>query len=99
MKVRDYEEFVGVTVAFMPITDDAYSVIGLCGEAGEVAEWVKKAQYRKNPKFTEDMLKKELGDVQHYLTRIAVNHGWTLKEIMQDNVDKLEARMLAKEAK
>lgn len=27
------------------------------------------------------------------------NHGWTLKEIMQDNIDKLEARTLAKETK
>lgn len=79
----------------MPVTDDAYNVIGLCGECGEVAEWVKKNQFRGNKKFTEEMLKKELGDVQHYLTRIAVNHGWTLKEIMQENMDKLSERHAA----
>ena len=97
MKVKDYEEFVTGKCAFMPITDDAYSVIGLCGEAGEVAEWIKKAQFRKNPKFTEDMLKSELGDVQHYLTRIARNHGWTLKEVMADNMAKLTVRQQQKE--
>jgi NTP pyrophosphatase (non-canonical NTP hydrolase) len=91
LKVRKYEEFVAAG-AFMPIDDDAYSVIGLCGEAGEVAEWVKKAQFRGNKKFTEDMLKLELGDVLHYVTRMALNHDWTLKELMDANSEKLMGR-------
>lgn len=95
MKVRDYEEFVR-GAAFMSLEDEAYSVIGLCGEAGEVAEWVKKAVFRKDPKHTEQMLFKELGDVQHYLTRIALNHGWSLKEIMEGNMVKLEDRIARK---
>lgn len=92
MKVSEFEDFVAYKVAFMPLTDDAYSVIGLCGEAGEVAEWVKKAQFRKNANYTEPMLKSELGDVLHYVTRIARNHSWTLKDLMVDNVAKLSAR-------
>ncbi len=91
MKVKDYELFVTARAA-MPLDDDGYNVIGLCGEAGEVAEWVKKAVYRKNAKFTEEMLLLELGDVIHYVTRIAIKHGWTLKEIMAANISKLEKR-------
>ena len=92
MKVRDYEEFVGTTAAFIPITNDAYSVIGLCGESGEVAEWIKKAQFRKNPSYTEEMLESELGDVIHYVTRLALNHNFTLKGLMEHNYRKLCAR-------
>lgn len=98
MKVKDYESFV-VESAYMGLEDDAYNAIGLAGETGEVCEWIKKAQFRKNPKFTEAMLKKELGDVQHYLTRIVLKHGWTLKEIMQENMDKLTTRRVAEKEK
>ena len=93
MKTTEYEHYVDEW-AFMPLleNDDSYSVIGLCGEAGEVAEWVKKAQFRKNPKFTEEMLMSELGDVLHYVTRMALNHGWTLTELMDNNKTKLDNR-------
>lgn len=91
MKIKNYEEFV-LEQALMTVKDDAYSVIGLCGESGEVAEWIKKAQFRKNRSYTEEMLKLELGDVIYYVTRLALNHGWTLKEIMSDNMNKLMAR-------
>jgi NTP pyrophosphatase (non-canonical NTP hydrolase) len=98
MKVKSFEDFVAAG-AFMPLNDDPYSTIGLCGEAGEVAEWVKKAIFGKNPKFTEEMLKLELGDVLHYTTRICINHGWTLKDLMVANMEKLEIRVKEKELK
>lgn len=88
---EEFEEFVKAH-ASDSITDISYNVIGLCGEAGEVAEWVKKAVHRKDPSFTKKHLKKELGDVLHYLTRIAVAEGWTLEKIMRKNINKLEKR-------
>lgn len=91
MKIKDYESFVFDRAA-MPVDDDGYNVIGLCGEAGEVAEWVKKAVFRKDPKHTEEMLLLELGDVIHYVTRIAIHHGWGLKQVMAANITKLEKR-------
>lgn len=93
MKVKQFEQFVREGV--QPLSDDAYNVIGLCGEAGEVAEWVKKRKFRGNEKFTEEMLKLELGDVLHYITRLALNHGWTLKQLMEGNIQKLEIRRKA----
>lgn len=91
MKVKDFEKFVREH-AYDTLNDISYNVIGLCGEAGEVAEWVKKAIHRKNPAFTKKHLKKELGDVLHYLTRMTINEGWTLKDIMDTNVSKLMKR-------
>lgn len=91
MKVKEYEAFI-VDNAFMGLDDEAYNLIGLCGETGEVAEWFKKAVYRQDSRFTEDMLKSELGDVLHYLTRITLSRGWCLKDLMADNVAKLAAR-------
>jgi len=83
----------------MGLKDHAYNVIGLCGEAGEVAEWTKKNVYRGDTRFTPAMLKSELGDVLHYLTRIALAHGFTLEEVMAENVLKITERQSAKEPK
>lgn len=91
MKTKEYEKFVE-DQARMPISDLSYSVIGLCGEAGEVAEWLKKSVYRNNPAFTDEMLLSELGDVLHYTTRIALQRGWSIKDIMKYNVKKLKER-------
>lgn len=91
MKVKNYEKFVA-NQAFMPLSNFEYSFIGLAGETGEVMEWLKKAVYRGNTKFTDAMLKSELGDVLHYVTRIALAKEWSLKDLMEDNVAKLEAR-------
>lgn len=65
--------------------------LGIGGEAGEVQEHVKK--FIRDGKVPDrDKFVWELGDVLHYLTRIASEFGYTLEEIMQANVDKLEAR-------
>src|SRR3990167_2396200 len=75
--------------------DDQYCVIALNGEAGEVAEWYKKYVLRKNVigKHTEQDLLFELGDVLYYLTRLGMNHGWTLDTIMEANEQKLDKRV------
>lgn len=91
MKRSDYEDFVKSS-AKIGLDDLNYSVIGLCGEAGEVAEWHKKRNMRGNPKFTEEMLVSELGDVLHYLTRIALKYGVSLDDVMKANVAKLITR-------
>lgn len=73
--------------------DLAYGVIALNEEAGEVAGWYKKYVLRENKVgLTEDDLASELGDVLYYLTRIANLKGWTLKDLMNKNVEKLTLR-------
>jgi NTP pyrophosphatase (non-canonical NTP hydrolase) len=91
MKVKAFEEFVASN-AKQKIDQSVYSFVGLAGETGEVMEWFKKSVLRGDTRFTTEMLLLELGDVLHYVSRIGQAYGWTLKDIMEANVDKLEAR-------
>ena len=92
MKLREYEDFVAQS-AHVKLDNLAYSVIGLCGETGEVAEWYKKVHMRTKPSsLTQEDLLSELGDVLHYVTRIALHHGWSIKDVMKANKAKLEKR-------
>lgn len=72
-----------------------YCIIALNGEAGEVAEWYKKFVLRGNVvgNLRMEDLKKELGDVLFYLTRLAALNEWTLDQIMDTNKAKLDDRV------
>lgn len=63
---------------------------GIAGEAGEVSEILKK--HVRDGDLSRDALKKELGDVLHYLVRIGMEFGITPTEIMLDNVEKIASR-------
>ena len=65
--------------------------LGLCGEAGEVADLIKKVQFQGHDLDREHMAK-ELGDVAWYLAITAAALGYGLDDIFQMNVDKLKAR-------
>ena len=64
--------------------------VGLGGEAGEVQELLKK--FVRDDREIHSDLRLELGDVLHYLTRIASQFGMTLEEIMMANRSKIERR-------
>lgn len=68
-----------------------YGVIGLCGEAGEASEIVKKYAFQGH---TLDCyhLAIELGDVLWYVAYTAHNIGYPLGKIMALNQDKLAKR-------
>lgn len=66
-------------------------VMGLCGEAGEAIDIVKKHLAQGHPLDTEH-LARELGDVAWYLAETAQAIGYSLEEILQMNLDKLKAR-------
>nr|WP_256489658.1 MazG nucleotide pyrophosphohydrolase domain-containing protein [Dyella lutea] len=70
--------------------------VGLGGEAGEVQELLKK-HVRDGREIHDDLLL-ELGDVLHYLTRIAAQFGMTLEQIMLANREKIERRHAKREA-
>ena len=72
-----------------------YCALGLTGEAGEVAEKVKKIIRDKGGVLTDEDradLKLELGDVLWYLTDFADQIGFSLREVAQANYEKLESR-------
>ena len=66
-----------------------YSARGLAGEAGEVAEKIKK-YYRDGAGL--DGLVKELGDVLWYLSQIARHANSSLEEVAKANIEKLASR-------
>lgn len=73
----------------------SYVTLGLTGEAGEIANKVKKILRDKGGNVTDEdrtELSKELGDVLWYLARLADEIGYPLEDIAQKNVDKLRSR-------
>jgi NTP pyrophosphatase (non-canonical NTP hydrolase) len=72
-----------------------YPTLGLAGEAGEVANIVKKIQRDNDGVITDEIrgkLKDELGDVLWYISACADELGLTLNEIAEFNVGKLAKR-------
>ena len=69
----------------------ANAVMGLAGEAGEVADLFKKYLYHGHP-VAESTIIDELGDVLFYLAAIATLNGISLDIVAQHNIDKLWKR-------
>lgn len=67
------------------------AALGICGEGGEVADLVKKAAFQGHY-LSREHVAKELGDCFWYLAVGAKAIGYTLDEIGQMNLAKLEAR-------
>lgn len=66
-------------------------VFGLAGEVGEVIEPIKK-EVRGDGPLDRYKLKLEIGDVLHYLCRIAKRYDISMTDVMAENVQKIEAR-------
>ncbi len=70
-------------------------ILGLTGEAGEVAEKMKKILRDKDGIMSEQDKKeliKELGDVLWYINSTAVYLGYSLDDVAQANLDKVLSR-------
>lgn len=65
--------------------------LGIVGEAGEVADHVKKVLGHGHA-MDRDKLVKELGDVLWYLAALSNHIGVPLNEVATANVDKLRER-------
>lgn len=73
-----------------------YPALGLAGEAGEVAEKVKKI-FRDKKGIVDDetrmTIKKELGDVLWYVSQVATEFNLQLDDIATSNIEKLLSRL------
>ena len=75
--------------------DYVYPILGLTGEAGEVAEKVKKVIRDDGGVFTEeklDELKRELGDVLWYVGAICSTFDILMSDVAEQNLQKLALR-------
>lgn len=65
--------------------------MGLCGEAGEVIDLVKKWVFQGHELYKEDV-EEELGDVLWYAAILCEGIGTNMEEVMQKNIEKLKRR-------
>lgn len=73
-----------------------YPVLGLLGEAGEVAEKIKKLIRDKEGKIDDEFrekIKKELGDVLWYIAQLCTELNISLDDVAKSNLEKLFSRM------
>lgn len=96
MKFEEYQAEAKQTALYPNrLKNLEYPTLGLAGEAGEVANIVKKIQRDHGGVITDETrakLKDELGDVLWYISACADELGLTLAEIAEFNVDKLMKR-------
>lgn len=95
MKINEYQERANATAIYPDAHKILYPALGLNGEAGEVAEKVKKAIRDNDGDFSrnkKDEIAKELGDVLWYVAAMARDIGYSLESIAKMNINKLESR-------
>ena len=74
-----------------PDMPNAYFALGLCGEAGEASELVKKAEYHGHT-LDKGKLTLELGDVLWHVAMLASRYGIDLQDVAEANIEKLAKR-------
>ncbi len=96
MDLRDYQRESRATAVYPGAGDNlTYPALGLCGEAGEVAEKVKKLLRDDGGVLTDERreaLAGELGDVLWYVAQVATEARLDLAEVAAANLAKLRSR-------
>jgi len=96
MELSEYQARSRATAVYPQAGDNLlYPTLGLCGEAGEVAEKIKKMVRDDDGVLTDERraaLAKELGDVLWYLAQIATEADLELDTIAEANIEKLSSR-------
>ena len=93
MNIKEYQEKAKRTVNTNLQFDDqlANLCMGLCGESGEVVDYIKKHIYHGHS-LEINKLSEELGDIMWYLTNIATLFALPVDNILDVNIKKLEER-------
>ena len=96
MLLSDYQDRSRATAVYPNSGDNIlYPTLGLCGEAGEVAEKIKKMIRDDGGELSDERraaLSKELGDVLWYVAQIATEAELDLDAIAEENIAKLLSR-------
>jgi NTP pyrophosphatase (non-canonical NTP hydrolase) len=95
MEINEYQKAALTTAVYPEDKRIIYPALGMCGEAGEVADKVKKVIRDNNQNFTNDRkreIAKEIGDVLWYCATLSHDLGFSLEEVAQMNIDKLASR-------
>jgi len=93
MEINTYQVKAARTLAKIDgnILDDLHMVLGMQTEVAEIADVYKKnIAYKKLIDYVN--IKEELGDAMWYIANLCNMHGWDLRDILDTNIAKLEAR-------
>lgn len=102
MQLNDYQRQAFGTAIYRDRLDETfrvlYTTLGLTGEAGEIANKIKKIlRDSEEDQVTREeahIIAGELGDVLWYVAMLAHELGFELEYIANRNLDKLENRKL-----
>jgi NTP pyrophosphatase (non-canonical NTP hydrolase) len=95
MTLNDYQNEALSTAVYGNGSKIIYPTLGLAGEAGEVADKVKKVLRDNNGEFDEWrklQIAAEIGDVLWYIAALTNDLGYTLEDIAKLNIGKLKSR-------
>lgn len=93
LTLNEYQQMALETAIYPELI--IYPTLGLTGEAGEVADKVKKVLRDNNSQFTDEKkaeIMKEVGDVLWYIATLSHDLGYSLEEVAQVNYEKLKSR-------
>ena|SRR3989344_9194133 len=97
MTFEEYQEKSRKTVKYPDAGRNfIYPTLGLSGEAGEVADKIKKVLRDDGGMIKEETrleILKELGDVLWYVAQIATELNLSLEEVAALNIEKLYSRL------
>ena len=96
MEINHYQKEAHKTARYVKIGEDyVYPTLGLAGEAGELANKVKKIFRDKGGRIdeeTKEAIQQELGDILWYAAEIATVLGIPLEDVANANLEKLSSR-------
>lgn len=95
MEFKTYQDGAKTTAVYPESARLIYPTLGLCGEAGEVSEKIKKIIRDGNGEVTEEKrteILKEIGDVLWYIAALCSDLDVDMGEVAQANLDKLFSR-------
>lgn len=91
VEIDEYIQFVKGMKVYPERHAIIYPTLGIVGEGGEIAEKVKK-WLRGDRELDKRELVKEAGDVLWYITSLADDLGYSLRDVMEINMEKLTSR-------
>ncbi len=98
---NEFQNVVHVVKDWMPekgekFVDSLHCAIGMSTEAAELLDAHKKELWGKQRPLSIDNMKEESGDMFYYFNRFLNVYGFTLHQILKDNVTKLANRYIDK---
>lgn len=96
MELNNFQKAALATAIYPNDGTVSYLALAICGEAGELADKVKKVLRDKDGKFAESdkrALALELGDVMWYVANLAHILGYDLSDVARMNINKIAGRI------